>query len=59
MMFLWIPILAFIMMYFFKNENKSIYGYNNRTPLDILNEKFMNGELDEAEYRRKKELINR
>lgn len=59
MMFLWIPILVFIIIHFLKDQNKSMYSYNKRTPLEILDEKFINGELSEEEYKRKRSLLNR
>ncbi len=40
-----------------KNNNQGINS-NTRNPLDILNERFAKGEIEEAEYLKKKEILN-
>ncbi|PAB58598.1 SHOCT domain-containing protein [Anaeromicrobium sediminis] len=57
MMLLWIPIIIFLIIHFSKDNHKSIYGSGKRSPLEILDEKFISGELTEEEYKRKKDIL--
>ncbi|WGS65923.1 SHOCT domain-containing protein [Marinitoga aeolica] len=65
MMFLFLILILFIIWYFMKNPDaaKKLGEFQNSTEdskkeaLKILNEKFVNGEITEEEYLRKKKLI--
>ncbi|WP_241230042.1 SHOCT domain-containing protein [Thermosipho globiformans] len=65
MMILFVVIIIFIVWYFIKNPEtaKKLGNFQNSTgdekreALKILNEKFVNGEITEEEYLRKKKLI--
>ncbi len=49
-----IPVLFIFAIFYFINNNSNS---NKETPLDILDKKYANGEINEEEYKRKKELL--
>jgi len=65
MMFFWLLIVIFIIWYFMKNpdvlkklgDSQDSNEDTKKEALKILNEKFINGEITEEEYLRKKKLI--
>ncbi|WZL72273.1 hypothetical protein QBE52_14415 [Clostridiaceae bacterium 35-E11] len=59
MMFLWIPILILIVLYFSRDHHQYMYGRNEKNALQILDEKLINGEITEEAYKHKKDLIRR
>jgi len=50
-----IPLLFIMALFYFFNDNK--IKNNEESAGDILDRRFANGEIDEAEYKRKKELL--
>jgi putative membrane protein len=40
------------------NQNHAVTNFNSGRAIDILNEKFANGEISEDEYSSKKKMIN-
>ncbi|KAF2956281.1 hypothetical protein AS160_00120 [Marinitoga sp. 38H-ov] len=61
-MFFFLLLIILILWYFMKNPDaaKKIGDFNNdpkNEALKLLNEKFVNGEITEEEYLRKKKLI--
>jgi len=65
MMFFWLLIVSFINWYYMKNpdvlkklgDSQDSNEDTKKEALKILNEKFINGEITEEEYLRKKKLI--
>ena len=54
-----IPLLfIFALFYFINNTNNNSYNNSDKeSAQDILDKKYANGEIDEEEYKRKKELL--
>ncbi len=48
-----IPLLLIFALFYFINTNNS----DKESAQDILDRKYANGEIDEEEYKRKKELL--
>jgi len=48
-----IPVLFIFAIFYFINNNSN----NKESALDILDKKYANGEIDEEEYKQKKELL--
>jgi len=48
-----IPLLLIFALFYFINNNNS----DKESAQDILDRKYANGEIDEEEYKRKKELL--
>jgi putative membrane protein len=46
-----------ILLYKFFNENKT--NINNDSPLDILQKKYARGDIDDTEFERKKQNLQR
>jgi uncharacterized membrane protein len=59
MMFLWIPMIILIVLYFSRDHHKCMYGGKEKSAVQILDEKLINGEITEEEYKHKKDLIRR
>ncbi len=57
-MTLFLLIVAGVAIYFIFFANKTTEP-GGRTAMDILKEKFINGEIDEDEYNRKKHVIEK
>ncbi|MGO1369818.1 MAG: SHOCT domain-containing protein [Senegalia sp. (in: firmicutes)] len=48
----------FLIKYFNENNNSNTSNsYRKSNPLDILNERYARGEIDEEEYNRKKKIL--
>ena len=59
-MTLFLLIVAGVAIYFIFSANKTkTTESGGRTAMDILKEKFINGEIDEDEYNRKKHVIEK
>ena len=53
--FVWIiPLLFIFALFYFINSNNNS---DKESAQDILDKKYANGEIDEEEYKRKKELL--
>ncbi len=50
-----VPILLIVLVVYFINKNKN--EKNELSAGDILDKKYANGEIDEKEYERKKEVL--
>jgi len=50
-----IPLLFIMALFYFFNDNR--IENNEESPRDILDKRFANGEIDEEEYKRRKELL--
>lgn len=50
-------VVYFLIKYFNENNNNSNVSTNKNSALDILNERYARGEIDEAEYNRKKNML--
>ncbi|MFZ5968476.1 MAG: SHOCT domain-containing protein [Bacillota bacterium] len=57
MMFIWPLIIILIVLYFYKNENTSGRKTQIENPLEILDKRYILGEITEDEYKKKKQLI--
>lgn len=60
---MWIPLILIVLIIIavymiWKNSSNKNKPDNNRA-LERLNERFVNGEIDEEEYLKKKDLLNR
>ena len=49
-----IPLLFIFALFYFINSNNNS---NKESAQDVLDKKYANGEIDEEEYKRKKELL--
>ena len=49
MFFGWI-LIAIVIYYMFANNNGTVPKLNSKSPKEILDERFVNGEIDEATY---------
>jgi len=58
MMFIWLPIIVLIFIYFDKSENQPKYMTYRENPREILDKRYISGEIVEDEYTRKKQLLN-
>lgn len=59
MLLFWI-LLGIGIFYFIKNNDTTVVkNRKERTPEDILKERFVNGEIDEATFEKMKTTINR
>lgn len=54
----WIIPLLLIGVFFYWFNQQSRSNKQEKNPLDILNERFAKGEIDEKEYKRKRDLLN-
>ena len=59
MMFSWLLIIVLIFIYFDKSQNQSKYITYKESPREILDKRYISGEIVEDEYKRKKQLLNR
>ncbi len=60
MMFIVLAVLGVLVYWFvFRKGNRNTTGYEVKTPDEILNERFANGEIDEMTYRNMKEQLRR
>jgi putative membrane protein len=50
-----VPLLFIMALFYFLNDNRRTY--NEESARDILDKRFANGEIDEEEYKRKKEQL--
>ncbi|MGO1470198.1 MAG: SHOCT domain-containing protein [Tissierella sp.] len=50
-------IAYFIINIFNKNEKNSNVSGTKASAIDLLNERYVNGEIDEEEYNRRKEVL--
>ena len=50
-----IPLLFIFALFYFINSNNNS---DKESARDVLDKKYANGEIDEEEYKRKKELLN-
>ena len=50
-----IPLLFIIALFYFFNDNRK--NNNEESALDILDKKYANGEINEEEYKQKKEQL--
>ena len=57
MIFVWL-LIGFSIYYFIKND-ESAKIKNGSTPEDILKERYVNGEIDEATFKKMKITINK
>lgn len=56
MMFIWIILIGVAVYYF--SQNKEFGNMNNKSDaLDKLKERYVNGEIDEEEYKRMKKNL--
>ncbi|QOP46577.1 SHOCT domain-containing protein [Sulfurimonas paralvinellae] len=51
-----IPLLSILALFYFFNDSRRNYD-NEESARDILDRRFANGEIDEEEYKRKKEQL--
>jgi len=60
-MFLWILLIVGVAVYFIFNSNKekTTASSGGQSALDLLKERFIKGEIDEEEYNRKKNIIEK
>lgn len=59
MMFIWLIVIISIVLYFDKDRNHSRYGPRKETPLELLDKRFVSGEISEEEYRNTKNLLRK
>lgn len=52
-------LLAVVIFAIFKSTNRSNHHSSNADALDVLNARYARGEIDEEEYLRRKDLLNR
>ncbi len=57
MFFGWLLIGAFLYLVF-ANGNSNMPRLNTKSPREILDERFVNGEIDESTYTRMKNALN-
>ncbi|SHJ83442.1 hypothetical protein SAMN02745751_03489 [Dethiosulfatibacter aminovorans DSM 17477] len=55
MMFIFPILIGVVLYYFYSNNKENLIG--NKSPEDILKERFINGEIDEATYLQMKETL--
>jgi len=56
MFFGWI-LIAVVVYYMFANNNGSVPRMNSKSPKEVLDERFVNGEIDEETYTRMKRVL--
>jgi len=61
MMIFWVLLIGLAVYFIVKSTNRNNHHTNgdNRRALDILDEKYAAGEIDEEEYLRKKNLLKK
>ena len=52
-----VPLLIIGAFFYWFSNQQSGSGKQEKSPLDILNERFAKGEIDEKEYRKKRDLL--
>lgn len=50
-------VIYFIIKYLNQNNNGSDIFKKEKSPLEILNERYAKGEIDEEEYKKKKSML--
>lgn len=55
MMFIFPILIGVVLYYFYSNNKENLIG--NKSPENILKERFINGEIDEATYLQMKETL--
>jgi len=56
MLFGWI-LIAVVFYYMFANGNSNMPKLNSKSPKEVLDERFVNGEIDEETYTRMKKAL--
>jgi putative membrane protein len=56
MLFFWVVVIVGL-VYLFKTRAKNRNRFREKTPLDILNERYAKGEISEDDYQRIKEKL--
>lgn len=61
MMILFLILIGFVAYYFMKNNTSNCCKTHEtkKTPEEILNERFVNGEIDEETYLKMKNTLNK
>ncbi len=59
MYILWLIILGAVLYYIFSANKTKAAEPSGKNALDMLKERYINGEIDEAEYHRKKSVIEK
>jgi putative membrane protein len=56
MMFFWVIVIIGL-VYLFQTRSRNRNGFREKTPVDILNERYAKGEISEDDYERIKEKL--
>ena len=59
MMFIWLLVIVLLVLYFEKNRNHSKYRTLEESPLEVLDKRYVSGEITEEEYKSKRELLKK
>jgi putative membrane protein len=56
MLLFWVVVVIGL-VYLFQTRSKNHHGFREKTPLDILNERYAKGEISEDDYERIKDKL--